>query len=150
MDPMDITQSIFRWIHVVAGILWIGLLYFFNFVNVPLQGALDDAGKKAVNPMLDVYYWKDHQQREVDFVLKEKDKVRQLIQVSYSVSDAPARERETRSLLKASEELKCRNLLIITWDHEAEEGHGEKKIKFIPLWKWLLMPDSAGKGAKLK
>ncbi|HVL88007.1 MAG TPA: urate hydroxylase PuuD [Candidatus Thermoplasmatota archaeon] len=25
----------YRWVHIVAGILWIGLLYFFNFVNVP-------------------------------------------------------------------------------------------------------------------
>ena len=42
----------FRWLHVFAGITWIGFLYFFNFVNVPLQGALDDAAKKAVNPQL--------------------------------------------------------------------------------------------------
>src|SRR5882672_9985159 len=42
----------FRWLHVLAGIIWIGHLYFFNFVNVPLQGALDDAGKKVVNPKL--------------------------------------------------------------------------------------------------
>ena len=41
-----------RWLHVLAGITWIGHLYFFNFVNVPLQGALDDATKKAVNPQL--------------------------------------------------------------------------------------------------
>ena len=41
-----------RWLHVIAGITWIGHLYFFNFVNVPLQGALDDATKKAVNPQL--------------------------------------------------------------------------------------------------
>ena len=41
-----------RWLHVIAGITWIGHLYFFNFVNVPLQAALDDAGKKAVNPKL--------------------------------------------------------------------------------------------------
>ncbi len=41
-----------RWIHVIAGITWIGHLYFFNFVNVPLQSALDDAAKKAVNPKL--------------------------------------------------------------------------------------------------
>ncbi|MBI4386769.1 MAG: urate hydroxylase PuuD [Elusimicrobia bacterium] len=41
-----------RWLHVIAGIAWIGHLYFFNFVNVPLQGALDDAAKKAVNPKL--------------------------------------------------------------------------------------------------
>jgi uncharacterized membrane protein len=42
----------FRWLHVIAGITWIGHLYFFNFVNVPLQGTLDDAAKKAVNPKL--------------------------------------------------------------------------------------------------
>ena len=41
-----------RWLHVIAGIIWIGHLYFFNFVNVPLQGVLDDATKKLVNPKL--------------------------------------------------------------------------------------------------
>ena len=41
-----------RWLHVLAGITWIGHLYLFNFVNVPLQGALDDTAKKAVNPQL--------------------------------------------------------------------------------------------------
>ncbi len=41
-----------RWLHVIVGIVWIGHLYFFNFVNVPLQGALDDATKKLVNPKL--------------------------------------------------------------------------------------------------
>ncbi len=41
-----------RWLHVLAGIVWIGHLYFFNFVNVPLQGAMDDATKKLVNPKL--------------------------------------------------------------------------------------------------
>lgn len=41
-----------RWIHVMAGIVWIGHLYFFNFVNLPLQAALDDNGKKVVNPQL--------------------------------------------------------------------------------------------------
>jgi uncharacterized membrane protein len=43
---------LFRWLHVIAGITWIGHLYFFNFVNVPLQGAMDDATKKLVNPKL--------------------------------------------------------------------------------------------------
>jgi len=41
-----------RWMHVISGITWIGFLYFFNFVNVPLQAVLDDAGKKAVNAKL--------------------------------------------------------------------------------------------------
>jgi uncharacterized membrane protein len=41
-----------RWFHVFAGIVWIGHLYFFNFVNLQLQATLDDATKKTVNPQL--------------------------------------------------------------------------------------------------
>ncbi len=49
---MNHLQFFIRWLHVIAGITWIGHLYFFNFVNVPLQAALDDAAKKAANPKL--------------------------------------------------------------------------------------------------
>ena len=48
----DSLHLLVRWLHVAAGVTWIGHLYFFNFVNIPLQGALDDAAKKAVNPQL--------------------------------------------------------------------------------------------------
>ena len=41
-----------RWLHFVAGITWIGLLYFFNLVNVPVQKGLDAETKKKVNPDL--------------------------------------------------------------------------------------------------
>ena len=49
---MDVIHLLSRWLHVWFGIIWIGHLYFFNFVNLPLQGSLDDAAKKAVNPQL--------------------------------------------------------------------------------------------------
>jgi uncharacterized membrane protein len=45
-------RIIFRWLHFVAGITWIGLLYFFNLVNVPVQKGLDADTKKKVNPDL--------------------------------------------------------------------------------------------------
>ncbi len=45
-------QLLLRWIHVIAGIVWIGHLYFFNFVNVPFQGTIGADVKKAVNPQL--------------------------------------------------------------------------------------------------
>ena len=48
----DLARVILRWSHFVFGITWIGLLYFFNLVNVPLQKELDAATKKAVNPSL--------------------------------------------------------------------------------------------------
>ena len=34
---MHLARIILRWFHFVAGITWIGLLYFFNLVNVPVQ-----------------------------------------------------------------------------------------------------------------
>lgn len=42
----------FRWFHFAAGITWIGMLYFFNLVNVPVQKGLDADTKKKVNPEL--------------------------------------------------------------------------------------------------
>jgi len=45
-------QLFFRWAHVVAGIIWIGHLYFFNWVNIPFQGKIDGPTKKLVNPEL--------------------------------------------------------------------------------------------------
>jgi uncharacterized membrane protein len=41
-----------RWIHVIAGITWIGHLYFFNWVNVNFQAVLEKEYKKSVNPKL--------------------------------------------------------------------------------------------------
>src|ERR1700686_2450229 len=41
-----------RWIHFLAGITWIGLLYFFNLVNVPLMKELDATTKGKVMPPL--------------------------------------------------------------------------------------------------
>ena len=38
-------QSVILWLHVLAGITWIGLLYYFNFVQVPALGdAMSDDG----------------------------------------------------------------------------------------------------------
>lgn len=51
-DSAELSRIIFRWFHFVAGITWIGLLYFFNLVNVPLQKKLDPDTKKKVNPDL--------------------------------------------------------------------------------------------------
>jgi len=48
----ELSHIILRWLHFVAGITWIGLLYFFNLVNVPLQKKLDADTKKKVNPDL--------------------------------------------------------------------------------------------------
>lgn len=86
----------------------------------------------------EIYYWKDPQHQEVDFILKQGLKVKQLIQVCWNLNDYRTKKRELKSLLKASKELKCKNLLVITSDYESEEKIDGKKIRFIPLWRWLL------------
>ena len=43
---------LFRWLHIIAGIIWVGLLYFFNLVNVPLMKELDASTKGKVFPAL--------------------------------------------------------------------------------------------------
>ncbi|HMS17615.1 MAG TPA: urate hydroxylase PuuD [Planctomycetota bacterium] len=45
-------DAIFRWVHVVSGIAWIGLLYFFNFVNASFAAKMDGETKKKVVPEL--------------------------------------------------------------------------------------------------
>jgi uncharacterized membrane protein len=47
-----LVRVLLRWAHFVAGITWIGLLYFFNLVNVPFQKGIDADTKKKVNPDL--------------------------------------------------------------------------------------------------
>ena len=51
-DPKATMQVVVRWLHFVAGITWIGLLYFFNLVNVNFMKALDAPTKKVVVPAL--------------------------------------------------------------------------------------------------
>jgi len=85
-----------------------------------------------------IFYWKDYQGREVDFVVREGLKIKQLIQVTYASSKDEVEKREINALIKASDLLKCKNLLCITWDYENKLKVCNKTINFIPLWKWLL------------
>src|SRR5438128_11517664 len=51
-NVMSGLDQLFRWLHVFAGIMWIGILYFFNFVNGPFAGTLDADTRKKVVPEL--------------------------------------------------------------------------------------------------
>jgi uncharacterized membrane protein len=44
----EATQLILRWFHFIAGITWVGLLYFFNLVNVPFMKQVDAAAKPKI------------------------------------------------------------------------------------------------------
>ena len=56
---MAALEALFRWIHIVAGIMWIGHLYFFNFVNGAFAATLEAETRKKVVPQLmpRALYW---------------------------------------------------------------------------------------------
>lgn len=53
--PQDFNTNwlmLLRWVHFIAGIAWVGLLYFFNLVNIPFMRELDPATRGKVVPLL--------------------------------------------------------------------------------------------------
>ena len=45
-----------RYIHVVVGIMWIGLLWYFNFVQIPNMGKIPDEQKPAIGKVLSLIH----------------------------------------------------------------------------------------------
>jgi predicted AAA+ superfamily ATPase len=79
----------------------------------------------------EVYYWK--KKNEVDFVVKNKD--RSLIAINVCYADE-IDEREIKGLLEFKKEFKkTKEMILLTKDSEKKENG----IRFIPLWKWLLV-----------
>jgi uncharacterized protein len=85
-----------------------------------------------------IYYWKNRQQEEVDFVIVHGTQVKQLIQVCYNIENIDTKNREIKSLSKAMDSFKLNEGLIITEDYDSTEVIENKKIIFKSLWKWLI------------
>ena len=107
--------------------------YMENIVAIDLR-----RGKIYWHQLWSIYYWQDPNGREVDVVITEGKKVLQLIQVTYASALNDIASREMEAIIKASEDLKCKNFKVITYDYEAKEKIKGRNIDFIPLWKWLL------------
>jgi hypothetical protein len=86
----------------------------------------------------DIYYWKSKNGKEVDFLIRHGYGIETAIQVCYNIDDPKTKEREISALLDIRDELKPKNLLILTDNYENVETIKGQKIKYTPLWKWLL------------
>ncbi len=89
-------------------------------------------------PSEEIHYYIGKGDKEVDFVLSKSGQVKELIQVSYDISEPSTKDREVKALIQASEETECEHLTVITWDYERKETVEGKEIRFMPLWKWLI------------
>lgn len=97
--------------------------------------------KRTLKHTCEVFFWKNVQNEEVDFVIKEGTRVTTLIQVCLRTDDPKTLDREMRALLKAGQALNCSQLLLLTEEEERTqpmEWFGIKgNVQFVPLWKWL-------------
>ena len=80
-----------------------------------------------------LFYWKNSFGREVDFIVLDGE----LIQVCYELT-YENRDREIKSLIKASKQLNYKKLRILTWNQEDTININNRKIEITPLWKWLI------------
>ncbi len=48
LDEPHVLEALLRWTHVVTGIMWIGLLWYFNFVQIPTMPSIPDELKPAI------------------------------------------------------------------------------------------------------
>jgi predicted AAA+ superfamily ATPase len=76
--------------------------------------------RKGFEPNKDIFYYSPNR-GEVDFLIKKERKIISLFQACFNISDYQTKEREIKNLIKASKELKCNDLSVITSDYEAEE-----------------------------
>lgn len=87
----------------------------------------------------DVYYYKPTPRaKEIDFVVCDQNKAVELIQVAYDIDSPKAFERETSSLVKASDALICKNLTLIAFSETREVEVDGKTIHIISALDWLL------------
>jgi len=86
----------------------------------------------------EVFYYKTAKDKEVDFLIRAKNKPEILIQVTDVMRQSAVRAREIDALVEAMNELKMKKALILTGDQEESLAIGNKRITVLPVYKWLI------------
>ncbi len=83
----------------------------------------------------EIYYYAN--KNECDFVIKDKTKITEAIQVCYTLNKVN-KEREIAGLLEAMEKFNLKKEIIITYEQTEEISIKDKKIYVFPIYKWIL------------
>ena len=94
--------------------------------------------RRCTGEILDVYYYKPTPKaKEVDFVVCDKGKALELIQVAYDIDSPKTYERETSSLIKASNALRCDRLTLVALAPSRVVIKEGKPINIMSALEWL-------------
>src|SRR6266700_1561072 len=58
-DGLAFELFVLRWLHIVCGVMWIGLLWYFNFVQIPTMPKVPDEQKPAISKVIapEALFW---------------------------------------------------------------------------------------------
>ena len=90
----------------------------------------------------EIYYFKTAQNYEIDFLVKEREKITHLIQVSLTLEDEKTKKRELRALVKSATELKHTHdtkLMLLSMDESSSETFDGIEIEILNIFEWLLI-----------
>ncbi len=92
---------------------------------------------------LEIYHWRDDDQREIDVLLAPDGRPEQALQITWSLDDALTRERELKALASAMDHFGLETGTVLTWDEtdQLETEHG--MVEVAPAWRFLLELDGA-------
>ena len=91
--------------------------------------------RRGYNTDTTIFYYRSRNDKEVDFVLRDGIHIQSLVQVCYDLSNKKTEKREVDSIIECAEELKCNNLIIVTYNEERTIEKKGFRIQVIPVTK---------------
>jgi hypothetical protein len=125
---------------------------YFNDLGILNLFSVEDYGKKLENavflqllasavkkPLSSLHYWRSADgRREVDFIISERGKAVDAIQVCHSLADEDTARREIGSLVSCLGEVGLDAGTVVTRSESWERKMDGKTIRAVPAWKWMV------------
>lgn len=92
--------------------------------------------RRGYEPGKTLFYYRSRNDRETDFVTRKGARVEHLIQVCYDLTSEKTRKREIEAITECAEELKCQEVMIITYDQEETIQRNGYSIRVVPVTKF--------------
>lgn len=93
--------------------------------------------RKGYDPEKSMFYYRTRNDKEVDFVLRENNRVKQLVQVSYEMTLNKTIRRECSALAEAAQELHCNDLYVLTFNEKRTMEWAGCAIQVLPASEWF-------------
>lgn len=95
--------------------------------------------QSGLNVEQNLFYYRLRNDKEIDFVLRSENRIKELVQVCYDFSSPSVQKRELSALVECAGELKCDRLTVVTWNDEQVIEKNGLVINVVPFYKWKVL-----------